>query len=118
MLHAFCGIFTEGWMGGDFTSKEALIGATGDAALAISTISMYAFLFCRCILALGEAGNFPAAIKVTAEYFPKKDRAFATSIFNSGASVGALAAPMTIPLLARAMGWEMAFVIIGALGFI
>ena len=79
---------------------------------------MYAFLFCRCILALGEAGNFPAAIKVTAEYFPKKDRAFATSIFNSGASVGALAAPMTIPLLARAMGWEMAFVIIGALGFI
>ena len=118
VLHAFCGIFTEGWMGGDFTSKEALIGATGDAALAISTISMYAFLFCRCILALGEAGNFPAAIKVTAEYFPKKDRAFATSIFNSGASVGALAAPMTIPLLARAMGWEMAFVIIGALGFI
>ena len=118
VLHAFCGIFTEGWMGGDFTSKEALIGATGDAALAIATLSMYAFLFCRCILALGEAGNFPAAIKVTAEYFPKKDRAFATSIFNSGASVGALAAPMTIPLLARAMGWEMAFVIIGALGFI
>lgn len=118
VLHAFCGMFTEGWMGGDFSSKEALIGATGDAALAISTISMYAFLFCRCILALGEAGNFPAAIKVTAEYFPKKDRAFATSIFNSGASVGALAAPATIPLLARAMGWEMAFVIIGALGFV
>ena len=118
VLHALCGMFTEGWMGGDFTSKEALIGATGDAALAISTISMYAFLFCRCILALGEAGNFPAAIKVTAEYFPKKDRAFATSIFNSGASVGALAAPATIPLLARAMGWEMAFVIIGALGFV
>ncbi len=118
VLHALCGMFTEGWMGGDFTSKAALIGATGDAALAISTISMYAFLFCRCILALGEAGNFPAAIKVTAEYFPKKDRAFATSIFNSGASVGALAAPATIPLLARAMGWEMAFVIIGALGFV
>ena len=118
VLHAFCGIFTEGWMGGDFTSKEALIGATGDAALAISTISMYAFLFCRSVLALGEAGNFPAAIKVTAEYFPKKDRAFATAIFNSGASVGALAAPATIPLLAKAMGWEMAFIIIGALGFI
>ena len=118
VLHALCGVFTEGWMGGDFTSKEALIGATGDAAIMISTISMYAFLFCRCVLALGEAGNFPAAIKVTAEYFPKKDRAFATSIFNSGASVGALAAPATIPLIAKAVGWEMAFVIIGALGFV
>ena len=105
-------------MGGDFSSKEALIGATGDSAIMISTISMYAFLFCRCVLALGEAGNFPAAIKVTAEYFPKKDRAFATSIFNSGASVGALAAPATIPLIAKAVGWEMAFIIIGALGFI
>ena len=70
------------------------------------------------VLALGEAGNFPAAIKVTAEYFPKKDRAFATSIFNSGASVGALAAPATIPLLARAWGWELAFIIIGVLGFV
>lgn len=118
VLHAFCGMFTEGWMGGDFSSKESLIGATGDAAIMISTISMYAFLFCRCVLALGEAGNFPAAIKVTAEYFPKKDRAFATSIFNSGASVGALAAPATIPLIAKAVGWEMAFIIIGALGFI
>ena len=118
VLHAFCGMFTEGWMGGDFSTKEALIGATGDAAIMISTISMYAFLFCRCVLALGESGNFPAAIKVTAEYFPKKDRAFATSIFNSGASVGALAAPATIPLIAKAVGWEMAFIIIGALGFI
>ena len=118
VLHAFCGVFTEGWMGGDFSSKEALIGATGDSAIMISTISMYAFLFCRCVLALGEAGNFPAAIKVTAEYFPKKDRAFAPSIFNSGASVGALAAPATIPLIAKAVGWEMAFIIIGALGFI
>ena len=66
----------------------------------------------------GEAGNFPAAIKVTAEYFPKKDRAFATSIFNAGASVGALAAPLCIPPLAMKFGWEMAFIIIGALGFI
>ncbi len=70
------------------------------------------------VLGLGEAGNFPAAIKVTAEYFPKKDRAFATSIFNAGASVGALAAPATIPLLAKSMGWEWAFIIIGALGFL
>ena len=104
VMHAGCG---------EFTFK--VMGATG---VAVATISMYAFLVCRCILALGEAGNFPAAIKVTAEYFPKKDRAFATSIFNAGASVGALAAPATIPLLAKAMGWEMAFIIIGLLGFV
>ena len=81
------------------------------------TTSVWLFLACRAVLALGEAGNFPAAIKVTAEYFPPKDRAFATSIFNAGSSVGALAAPATIPLIAEWCGWEMAFIIIGALGF-
>ena len=94
------------------------MGATGDLVVTIATISMYCFLAARCVLALGEAGNFPAAIKVTAEYFPKKDRAYATSIFNAGASIGALVAPLTIPLLAKAWGWEMAFIVIGGLGFI
>ena len=103
-LHAACG-----W---------TAIGLAGGSITALTTISVWLFLACRMILAVGEAGNFPAAIKATAEYFPKKDRAFSTSIFNSGASVGALAAPATIPLLARAWGWEMAFIIIGALGFI
>ena len=103
-LHAACG-----W---------AALGLAGGSITALTTISVWLFLSCRLILAVGEAGNFPAAIKATAEYFPKKDRAFSTSIFNSGASVGALAAPATIPLLARAWGWEMAFIIIGALGFI
>ena len=115
-LHAGCGWAAMEWEG--YTSVAQLGQLTGDAAVAIATVSMYLFLSCRMVLALGEAGNFPAAIKVTAEYFPKKDRAFATSIFNSGASVGALAAPATIPLLARAWGWEMAFIIIGVLGFI
>ena len=93
--------------------------------MGIASTSVYLFIAARAILALGEAGNFPAAIKVTAEYFPKKDRAFATSLFNAGASVGALVAPATIPLLAQYFkdlgiggGWEMAFIIIGALGFI
>ncbi len=115
-LHAGCGLFTESWTG--IGSKLGLIQATGDAAVLVATVSMYAFLFARCVLALGEAGNFPAAIKVTAEYFPKRDRAFATSIFNSGASIGALIAPVTIPLLAKYWGWEMAFIVIGALGFV
>ena len=105
-LHAVCGVGTH-WLNG--LGMTMVIGMS---------ISVWLFLACRTVLALGEAGNFPAAIKVTAEYFPPKDRAFATSIFNSGSSVGALAAPLTIPLIAKYCGWEMAFIIIGALGFV
>lgn len=114
--HALCGRLTGVLTG--FGSATAMLQATGDAAVLVSTVSMWAFLAARCVLAFGEAGNFPAAIKVTAEYFPKKDRAFATSVFNSGASIGALIAPLTIPPLAKHFGWEWAFVIIGALGFL
>ena len=114
-LHAACGVITEWYVG--LGSVTELAKATGDVAVLIATVSMYSFLVARCVLALGEAGNFPAAIKVTAEYFPKKDRAFATSIFNAGASIGALGAPLTIPPLAKAFGWEWAFIIIGVLGF-
>ena len=105
-LHAGCGVGTSA------------LKAAGFVAMMGITASVWLFLACRAVLALGEAGNFPAAIKVTAEYFPKKDRAFATSIFNSGSSVGALAAPLTIPLIAKFWGWEMAFIVIGALGFV
>lgn len=115
-MHAFCGIVTEAVAG--LGNAAELVRATGDAVVLISTVSMYCFLVARSVLAIGESGNFPAAIKTTAEYFPKKDRAFATSIFNAGASIGALIAPLTIPLLAKAYGWEMAFIIIGVLGFI
>lgn len=115
-LHAVCGIVTEAQVG--LHSAAELAGATGDVVVTIATVSMYCFLAARCVLALGEAGNFPAAIKVTAEYFPKKDRAYATSIFNAGASIGALIAPLTIPILAKVFGWEMAFIVIGGLGFI
>ncbi len=116
VLHAACGVVTEAHVG--LHSAAELAAATGDVAVVIATFSMYSFLVARAILALGEAGNFPAAIKAVAEYFPKKDRAYATSIFNAGASIGALFAPLTIPPLAKAFGWEMAFIIIGALGFI
>lgn len=124
-LHAVCGWMTckiEGFA--DVAAMQAI--ETGSAAaLAIASTSVWLFVAARAVLAIGESGNFPAAIKTTAEYFPKKDRAFATSIFNAGASIGALIAPATIPLLAQFFrergiggGWEMAFVIIGALGFI
>lgn len=118
VLHAGCGWVAMQVEGYDSIEALRMVQAGSDAAVAIATISVWLFLSCRLILAAGEAGNFPAAIKVTAEYFPKKDRAFATSIFNSGASIGALAAPATIPLLARALGWEMAFIIIGVLGYV
>ena len=117
-MHAGCGWATMNIEGVESIEALKAIEAGSTAALAVATVSVWLFLVCRAILALGEAGNFPAAIKVTAEYFPKKDRAFATSLFNAGASVGALAAPLTIPVLADKFGWEMAFIIIGVLGFI
>ena len=122
-LHALCGWATEHTLG--LHNAAELVGATGAVASTIAITSVYYFIAARIILGLGEAGNFPAAIKVTAEYFPKKDRAFSTAIFNAGSTVGALAAPISIPPLARYFqqlgignGWEMAFVVIGGLGFI
>lgn len=117
-IHATCGWITMKAHGADTIAEMASIDKAAQLGLMGMTLSVWLFLVCRIILALGESGNFPAAIKVTAEYFPKKDRAYATSIFNAGASVGALAAPLTIPALANALGWEMAFVIIGAVGFV
>jgi ACS family hexuronate transporter-like MFS transporter len=120
-LHAFCGIATSGILTGKwfvgFEGARQAIELVNNTGMVVS-VSVTLFIFARFVLAIGEAGNFPAAIKVTAEYFPKKDRAFATSIFNAGATVGALAAPITIPFIARSYGWEMAFIIIGALGFV
>src|SRR5262245_20017209 len=67
---------------------------------------------------LGEAGNFPAAVKTTAEWFPKKERAFATGLFNSGSNVGAIVAPLVVPVIAITYGWQWAFIITGSIGFI
>lgn len=116
-MHAGCGWATMHIEGIESIEALKALEAGSQAALVVATVSVWLFLVCRAILALGEAGNFPAAIKVTAEYFPKKDRAYATSLFNAGSSVGALAAPLSIPILADAFGWEMAFIIIGVLGF-
>jgi len=98
-------------IGGMFTGIFATIGL-------VIPISILGFMISRAVLAFGEAGNFPAAIKATAEYFPKKERSFATGIFNSGANVGAILAPLTVPWIAMNWGWQSAFVIIGAIGFI
>ncbi|MDI9523837.1 MAG: MFS transporter [Bacteroidota bacterium] len=121
VIHAFCGLLTAGIVAGEWTTSFAgareAISTVGNVSLVVS-VSVTLFVFARLVLAIGEAGNFPAAIKATAEYFPKKDRAYATSLFNSGAQVGALLAPLSIPFIAKAWGWEMAFIVIGVLGFI
>jgi ACS family hexuronate transporter-like MFS transporter len=84
-------------------------------ALANSTLG---FGVVRSALGLSEAGNFPSAIKTVAEWFPKKERALATGIFNSGANIGAIIAPLTVPFIAITWGWRWAFVITGSVGFI
>ncbi len=92
-----------------------VLGWIGIVALPVSVMG---FMFARALLGFGESGNFPAAIKATAEYFPKKERSFATGIFNSGTNVGAILAPLTVPWIAANWGWEAAFIIIGAVGLL
>lgn len=89
--------------------------AAAGHAFASTVAGFYAW---RVALGLGEGGNFPAAIKATALWFPKSERAFATTLFNSGANIGALIAPATIPFLATAIGWHLTFVVAGAVGLI
>ncbi|MDR2520889.1 MAG: MFS transporter [Bacteroidales bacterium OttesenSCG-928-I14] len=119
-LHAFCSVVTLGiikkeWIL-NFEKVKNIIFTIKEHS--VCYVSIVFFICARLILAFGEAGNFPAAIKATAEYFPKKDRAFSTSIFNSGATIGAMIAPSIILYIAAKCNWEMAFIIIGFLGFI
>lgn len=90
------------------------IGATLHAAVR----SVAGFGFARAVLGLGEAGNFPAAVKTIAEWFPKKDRAYATGLFNSGSTLGAIIAPIIVVGITLQWGWRWAFIITGLLGFV
>jgi ACS family hexuronate transporter-like MFS transporter len=89
----------------------ALVGLTYSASVA-------GFIVARMALGLGEAGNFPAAIKVVAEWFPKRERALATGLFNSGTNIGALLTPLIVPFITLTWGWYWAFVATGLLGFL
>jgi ACS family hexuronate transporter-like MFS transporter len=89
------------------------------AAVAHALVNtVFGFALVRSALGITEAGNFPAAIKTVAEWFPKKERAFATGIFNSGTNFGAIVAPLSVPFIAAEMGWQWAFIITGMLGFV
>lgn len=84
-------------------------------AAATGTLS---FMIYRAFLGFTEAGNFPAAVKTVAEWFPQRERAYATGIFNSGTNVGAIIAPVVVPWLAIKYSWQVAFIATGAIGFI
>jgi MFS transporter, ACS family, hexuronate transporter len=89
------------------------------AAIAHSFVSStLGFIVVRSALGVTESGNFPSAIKTVAEWFPKKERALATGIFNSGTNIGAIVAPLSVPFIAEAWGWKTAFIITGSLGFV
>jgi len=97
---------------------EGLSSLLAWAGLGLIPVSVLGFIVSRAVLGFGESGNFPAAIKATAEYFPKKERSFATGIFNSGANIGAILAPLTVPWIAAQWGWETTFLIIGGIGLV
>lgn len=88
--------------------------AAGAHALARS---VFGFGAARFALGIGEAGNFPAAVKAVTEWFPRQERALATGIFNSGSNVGAIIAPLAVPALTLHYGWQTSFIILGAIGF-
>ena len=88
------------------------------AVLHAAVRSVTGFGAARAVLGLGEAGNFPAAVKVIAEWFPKRDRAYATGLFNSGTTIGAIIAPIIVTAITLEWGWRWAFIVTGMLGFI
>jgi ACS family hexuronate transporter-like MFS transporter len=98
---------------------SAAVFAWSAAAIAHAAAgSMIQFAVARVGLGLGEAGSFPAAVKAVAEWFPKRERALATGLFNSGSNIGALVTPLVVPWITYRFGWRMAFIATGALGFI
>ena len=83
---------------------SGIVNVLGWIGLAAIPVSVLGFILVGMVLAVGEAGNFPAAIKATAEYFPKKERSFATGLFNSGANIGAVLAPLSVPWIESNLG--------------
>lgn len=116
------GLLFFGWFVDKYGSKIGYavsivawsLAAMGHAA--VSTVT--GFIIARATLGVSEGGNFPSAIKATAQWFPKRERAYATSIFNAGTNVGAIVAPAIVPWIAFTWGWQMAFIIAGVAGLL
>jgi MFS transporter, ACS family, hexuronate transporter len=116
------GLLLSGWLIDRFGTKlgyslAIIVWSLAGMATALAR-TPFGFGIARAVLGLGEAANFPAAIKTVAEWFPKKERAFATGIFNAGTNVGAIVAPLSVPFIAVKFGWEWAFILTGAVGFL
>ena len=112
-----CGYLIDRWDTKKGYSFSIVVWSIAAAAHSLAR-SVGGFGVARFALGLGEAGNFPAAIKTVAEWFPKQERALATGIFNSGSTVGAIIAPLIVPPLALAFGWQTTFITLGASGLI
>jgi MFS transporter, ACS family, hexuronate transporter len=116
------GLLFFGWFVDRFGAKigyTVSIVAWSFAAIGHSFVSSVGgFYIARALLGAGEGGNFPSAIKATSQWFPKRERAFATSIFNAGTNVGAIVAPAMVPWIAYTYGWQMAFIAAGVAGFL
>lgn len=114
-------LFFFGWFIDKYGTKVGYavsIGAWSLAAMAHALVaSVPGFFAARVALGLGEGGNFPAAVKATAQWFPRRERALAASLFNSGANVGAILAPMAVPAIAYSLGWHWTFIFAGVAGF-
>jgi ACS family hexuronate transporter-like MFS transporter len=106
------------WLGTRLSYAGAMLVWSVAAMLHAAVGSVTGFAAVRALLGIGEGGNFPAAIKATAEWFPRHERALATGIFSSGANIGAVFAPAIVPPLAVIYGWRAAFIIIGAIGIV
>jgi ACS family hexuronate transporter-like MFS transporter len=106
------------WVGTKIGYAIYLLGWSLSAIAHALAKAPFGFGVARGFLGVTEAGNFPAAIKTTAEWFPKKERALATGIFNSGANVGAVLAPLVVPAIAIHWGWQWAFILTGAVGLL
>ena len=116
------GLFFFGWFIDKYGTKigyAVSIAAWSLAAMAHALVnSIFGFFGARIALGLGEGGNFPAAVKATAQWFPIKERDLAATLFNSGANVGAIIAPAIVPVIAYSMGWHWTFIFAGIAGFI
>ena len=116
------GLLAFGWFIDRYGTKigyAVSIAAWSVAAIGHALVySISGFLFARIALGLGEGGNFPSAIKAVALWFPKRERATATAIFNSGTNVGAIIAPLLVPWIAVTLGWHWAFIAAGVAGFL
>jgi len=113
----FIGRFID-WIGERRGFSVAVFAWSLSAIAHAAAGSVFQFAAARFCLGIGEAGSFPASVKAVAEWFPRRERAFATGVFNSGTNIGAIATPLIVPWLTKYYGWRMAFIATGAFGFV